>query len=140
MFILDTDILSELLKDKPRIRERLAAVPRDTPVVTTLITWIEILQGRFASIAKAANRVELLNAAARLANDEGHFESIDVLRLGESVADEFERIRANKKLKKIGRKDLLIACFALAHNATVVTRNTKDFAAIPNRKVVNWMD
>ncbi len=126
MFILDTDTLSELFKGRPNVRERLASVPGNTPVVTTLISRIEILEGRFAAIAKAANRVELLNAAARLANDEVHFESTEVLPLSEIVADEFERVRGNKKLKKIGRKDLLIACFALAHKATLVTRNTKD--------------
>jgi tRNA(fMet)-specific endonuclease VapC len=109
-------------------------------VVTTLISRIEILEGRCAEIAKAANRVELLNAAARLANDEGHFESTEVLPLSETVADEFERVWGNKKVKRIGRKDLLIACLALAHKATLVTKNTKDFAGIPNLKVVNWMD
>jgi predicted nucleic acid-binding protein len=140
MFMLDTDTLSELFKDNPKIQKRLAEVPSDTPVVTSLISRIEILEGRFASIAKAATRVEMLNAAARLATDEGHFETIDVLPLSERVADEFERIRGSKKLKKIGRKDMLIACFALAHGATLVTRNTKDFVGIPHLKIANWLD
>ncbi len=34
--------------------------------------------------------------------------------------------------------DLLIACIVLAHNATLVTRNTKDFANIPGLKQGNW--
>lgn len=36
--------------------------------------------------------------------------------------------------------DLRIACIALAHDATLVTRNTKDFAHVPNLKVENWAD
>ncbi len=52
----------------------------------------------------------------------------------------FDRLRVNKRLKKMGRPDLLIACFALAHKATLVTRNTKDFANVPGLKLENWAD
>ena len=138
MFILDTNAISDLLKDHPKILTRLRAVPRERRVATSIITRIEILEGRFASITKAANRTELLNAAVRLFNDEQHLSTIDILPVTEAVADEFERLRINKKLKQIGQKDRLIACFALAHDATLVTRNTKDFANIPGLKVENW--
>lgn len=140
MFVLDTDALSDLFKGKEKVIARFRAVPNDRPVATSLLSRIEILEGRFAAIKKAANRVELLNAAARLAHDELNFATIDVLPLSEPVADEFERRRADKKLKKIGRGDLLIACFALAHGATLVTRNTKDFAHITGLKLENWTD
>jgi tRNA(fMet)-specific endonuclease VapC len=140
VFVLDTNTLSDLFKGKERVVARLQAVPDDEPVTTSLVSWIEILEGRFAAVKKAANRVELINAAARLANDERHFETIEVLPLSEAVADEFERRRTDKKLKKIGRADLLIACFALAHGATLVTRNTKDFALSTGLKVENWTD
>lgn len=43
-------------------------------------------------------------------------------------------------MKKSGRKDLLQACIALAHAATLVTRNTKDFQPIPGLKLENWAD
>ena len=52
----------------------------------------------------------------------------------------FGRFHAEKKYRKIGRADLLIACIALAHNATLVTRNTKDFAVVPGLKLENWAD
>lgn len=52
----------------------------------------------------------------------------------------FDQLRTNKKLKKPNLKDLLIACIALAHDATLVTRNTKDFQPIPNLKLINWAD
>jgi tRNA(fMet)-specific endonuclease VapC len=45
-----------------------------------------------------------------------------------------------KKLKKTGRGDLLIACITLAHGATLVTRNTKDFAHVPGLRLENWAD
>lgn len=57
-----------------------------------------------------------------------------------AVADEFERLRHNKKLQKIGRADLLIAAIALAHEATVVTRNLRHFRQVPGLQVDNWFE
>lgn len=140
MFLLDTNALSDLLKDHPKILGRLRAVPEERPVVTSVISRFEILEGRFASITKAANRDELLLAMERLTRDEKRLATLDILPVTEAVADQFELLRANKKLKKIGRPDLLIACVALANSATLVTRNTKDFANVPGLKVENWAD
>ena len=140
MYLLDTNTLSDLLKDHPQISVRLRAVPGDRPVVTAILVRIEILQGRFAAVVKAANRTELLTAADRLVHDEARLAGLTVLPVTPAVADEFDRLRALKRLKKIGRKDLLIACFALAHDATLVTRNVKDFAHVPGLTVENWAD
>jgi tRNA(fMet)-specific endonuclease VapC len=51
-----------------------------------------------------------------------------------------DQTRQIKKLKAIGRKDLLIACIALANRATLVTRNLRDFQAVPGLKLENWAD
>ena len=65
---------------------------------------------------------------------------ITIVRINSAAAAEFDRLRQNKKLKKIGRSDLLIACIALAQRATVVTRNVKHFRLIPDLHVENWLD
>jgi tRNA(fMet)-specific endonuclease VapC len=49
-------------------------------------------------------------------------------------------LRQNKKLKKIGRPDLLIAAITLAARGTLVTRNLKDFRLVPGLRVENWAD
>lgn len=36
--------------------------------------------------------------------------------------------------------DLLIAATALAHDLTLVTHNTHDFAHVPGLRVVDWLD
>jgi tRNA(fMet)-specific endonuclease VapC len=46
----------------------------------------------------------------------------------------------NKKVKKIGRADLLIAAFAMANRAVLVTRNLKDFRQVPGLRIENWAD
>ena len=55
-------------------------------------------------------------------------------------AAEFDRLRSHKKLVKIGRSDLLIASIALAHQATLVTRNVRHFRQVPGLNVENWAD
>ena len=52
----------------------------------------------------------------------------------------FDRLRGHKKLKKIGRADLLIASIALARRATLVTRNLRHFQQVPGLLVENWAD
>lgn len=56
------------------------------------------------------------------------------------AADEFERLKVDKKLRKFGRSDLLIACIALANRATLVTRNVKHFKSITGLTIENWAD
>jgi hypothetical protein len=51
MFVLDTDTLTLLLRGHKRVMERRARVTDE--VTLTLITRIEVLQGRFASVLTA---------------------------------------------------------------------------------------
>jgi tRNA(fMet)-specific endonuclease VapC len=60
--------------------------------------------------------------------------------LDEAAAAEFERLRRAKGLKQFGHADLLIACIALAHDATLVTRNLRHFRHVPKLRVTNWVD
>ncbi len=36
--------------------------------------------------------------------------------------------------------DLKIACIAITHDATLLTRNTVDFARVPGLHFENWLD
>jgi tRNA(fMet)-specific endonuclease VapC len=136
MDLLDTDMLTLLYATHPRVQERFDPAR----VATTAISRIEILQGRFASIMKAADGQQLLRAFAWLQRSEELLRQITILPIGEAAAARFEQLRQNKKLKKIGRADLLIASIALAHGATVVTRNLRHFRQVPGLRVENWVD
>ena len=57
-----------------------------------------------------------------------------------AAAAQFDALRKNSKLKKLGRRDLLIAVIALAERATLVTRNLKDFRKVPGLQAENWAD
>jgi tRNA(fMet)-specific endonuclease VapC len=140
MILLDTDIFTLYFIGNAKVRskfaERLAVEKIALPVVVT----IEALQGRFDGILKAANAGDLLRAMARLEELEQALKDFRIVPLNDSAAREFERLLANKKLKKIGRADLLIASIALASKAILVTRNTRHFEQIPSLRLENWAD
>jgi len=53
-----------------------------------------------------------------------------------AAADEFERLQ--KLRLRIGTMDLKIGAIALAHNATLLSRNLKDFGKVPGLQVEDW--
>jgi tRNA(fMet)-specific endonuclease VapC len=63
-----------------------------------------------------------------------------IVSLNEAALQQFDRLRADRSLRKIGRADLLIACIALAHRATLASRNIRDFSFVPGLMVENWVD
>lgn len=139
MHLLDTDTLTYLHAGHPQVIARLRELP-DPNVATTVITRIEILRGRFDFVLKAADGVQLLKAQRLLSRSEELLAQIVTLPLDEYSVAEFDRLRSQKGMSKIGRADLLIASIAMAHRATLVTRNVRHFAQIPGLVVVNWID
>lgn len=139
MHLLDTDTLTYLHAGHPRVEKRLRALA-DPNVATSVITRIEILRGRFDFVLKAATGTELVRAQRLLTRSEELLAQIVTLPLDQRAANEFDRLRTMKNLGKIGRADLLIASIALSHRATLVTRNVRHFAQIPDLIVVNWID
>ena len=62
--------------------------------------------------------------------------TIQVLPYDAAAVAEFERLRRNKI--RVGTQDLRIASIALSKNATVVTRNIRDFGRVPGLKIMDW--
>ena len=139
MKILDTDILSLLFHDHPRVVERHRQ--ESDEVALTIVSRIQVLQGRFAMLLKAPDGAALLRAQQWLDLTVNNLAAIpNVLTIDDRVASEFDRLLHNTKLKKIGRADLLIAAFTLASRAVLVTRNLKDFRQVPGLRIENWAD
>ena len=138
MIVLDTDILTHYLRNHAGVWQR----HRDAEgeVVITIIRRIETLQGRFATILKAADGMQLQRGQQRLDLAERDLSPFRVLPIDAATAAEFDALRQLKGLKKIGRGDLLIASIVLANKATLVSRNLKDFQKVPGLKVENWAD
>jgi tRNA(fMet)-specific endonuclease VapC len=138
MIVLDTNTLTHLIAGHSRVVERYRREVDE--VVITIMNRIEVLEGRFATLRKAADGMELQWGQQRLDQAERDLLAFRVLPITGHVAAEFDRLRENKKLKKIGRGDLLIAAIILAHQATLVTRNLKVFRQVPGLRIENWVD
>jgi tRNA(fMet)-specific endonuclease VapC len=139
MHLLDTDMLSHLQDRHPRVVERVRELG-DPEVGITVVTRMEILNARFASLLKASDGQQLLRAQQWLERSEKLIFGLLVVPFDEAAADHFDRLRANKRLKRIGRADLLIASIALSHRAILATRNVRDFQQVANLRIVNWVD
>jgi len=138
MIILDTDILTLYLLDHPGVLQRHREAQDE--VVITIISRIETLQGRFATLLKAADGAELQRGQERLDRAERDLAPFRILPINAAVVVEFDRLRQSKGLKKIGRGDLLIASIALANQALLATRNVKDFRKVSGLQIENWAD
>jgi tRNA(fMet)-specific endonuclease VapC len=138
MNLLDSDTLTWFTAGHPRLVKRVLAA---TDIVgTTIISRIEILRGRFDFLMKAADGQQLQRAQGWLEQSERDLNKFAVVPIDEAAAARFDQLRVQRNLRKIGRADLLIACIALANDATLVTRNLKHFRQVPNLKVENWVD
>jgi tRNA(fMet)-specific endonuclease VapC len=139
MYLLDTDIVSHLHAGHPQVVANFRAAG-DPEIGTTVVTKIEILRARFDFILKATTGEQLLRAHQWLNISEEQLSNILIAPFDQAAANQFERLRGIRKLRKIGRADLLIASITLANNATLVSRNVRHFRQVPNLRVVNWVD
>ena len=139
MYLLDTDTLLHVHAGHPTVAKRLQAA-EDGDIGTTIVSAIELLKPRFDFVLKAKDGAELLRAQKWLHTMEQLLSELDVIGIDSAVATGFDKLRAHRNLRKIGRADLLIASIALAHEATLVTRNLRDFRQVPGLNLVNWVD
>ncbi|NUQ61351.1 MAG: type II toxin-antitoxin system VapC family toxin [Pirellulales bacterium] len=60
-----------------------------------------------------------------------------MLPWNDAAVSQFENLRQAKT--RVGTMDLKIACITLAHGATLLSRNRKDFDKIPGLRVEDWL-
>lgn len=137
MVILDTDHLTLLERDSTEafIIEK-NILQNNAIVCTTIITFEEQMRGWLAFVAKANNPEREINAYQKLNRFLDVFCKLKVIDFDEKSSQIFQNLKSLKL--KIGTMDLRIASIALASNATLLTRNAKDFEQIPNLKFEDW--
>jgi tRNA(fMet)-specific endonuclease VapC len=102
-----------------------------------------LLRNSFAVWAAQIHRLHAdphaqIHAYARLKRRLEFYAGWNVLPWDEGSARRFVSFRQHRL--RIGSMDLKIACIALAHEATLLTRNTADFAQVPGLRIENWLD
>jgi tRNA(fMet)-specific endonuclease VapC len=140
MFVLDTDHLGEYQKgtspQSRRFRQRIDSV--DEPVATTIITVEEIMRGWMAAIRRETDFHRQIVGYTRLQRLFGFIAEWDVLPWDEPAVRVMLELRQSKV--RVGTMDLKIASIALARDATLLTRNTRDFSQVPNLRIDSWLD
>lgn len=139
MYLLDTDTLTHLHAGNSNVVKQLNTVEDDL-IAITIITKIEVLRGRIDYVLKADTGEKLIKAQELLFRTEELLNQLPIIPINQLAADEFNRLRAISKLRKIGQADLLIATITLVNRAILVTINLRHFQQIPGIKVVNWVD
>jgi len=139
MILLDTNILSEVMRPapEPRVLRWLDAQP-DGDVWISAVTVAEILLG--VELLPDGKRRELLSGLAQRMFEEDFAERclpFDGLAAGEYAAIMAGRTRQGSP---ISVEDAQIAAIARAGRLTLATRNTRDFAGIKGLALVNpWI-
>jgi len=138
MFVLDTDHMSFL--DRPdsseaiRIRQHMEQM-RWQGIVSTVVSYDEQSRGWLAYAAKARSISQVVEAYRRLERHLTVYRSMPILGFDEAAVRFQELKRANIK---IGTMDLRIASIVLAHDATLISRNLRDFGRVRGLKVEDW--
>ncbi len=128
LHIFDTDHICLLQRRDANVIARLERISLDERAVT-ILTVIEQIQGRLAVIHHATSEADVARGCERLQETMGFYASIYVLPYDVEAQLQFAHLR--RQQGRIGTQDLRIAAIALSKNATLVTRNTRDFAKVP---------
>jgi len=129
-YLLDTDILSHLVRQpQGPVAARIAAVGDDN-VLTSIIVACELRYGA----AKRGSRRLTRQIEAILG-------AITILPLDAGADRHYAAIRTalERKGTPIGANDMLIAAQARAIEAICVTDNVAEFKRVPALKVENWL-
>jgi tRNA(fMet)-specific endonuclease VapC len=129
-YLLDTNIVSDLVRHPGGIVAQRIAEIGETRVCTSIIVVCEL---RYGAAKKGSSRLsqQLEQVLAPLK-----------IVPFESGADRYYadiRAMLERNGQPIGPHDLLIAAHALALDLTLVTANVSEFSRVPGLQVENWL-
>ena len=133
MYLLDTNILSELIKKRPN--PNLLSQLSSRPVHALYTSMICLMELRYGS----ALRDDFDRFWAKIV--ENVVSQIQVIPLGPKegliAGDLLARLR--KKGQTIGLEDILISATAISHDLVLISGNTRHFSKIEELVMENWL-
>lgn len=129
-YLLDTNILIAMSKERPGLPDRLAHQPASSILLSSVVV-AEIEYG----IAKSARRDHNRRVFDTL------LAGFPVVNFDAEAARLYGPIRAQLETqgKPIGPYDLMIAAHALALKAVLVTDNVGEFSRVSDLSIENWL-
>jgi len=131
MLVLDSNTISYYFRGDPLVVPRMQAL-KPVEVGVPAIVEYELRYGLMRLPPEAA--------APRLAALAQLLQPLQVLAFDSECAAHAARIRAELESMgtPVGPHDTLIAATALRHQATLVTRNVREFSRVPGLQWVDW--
>ena len=139
MLVLDTNHFSEWERSSPagkRLVARLRASGEEMALPIAAVE--EELRGWLAEINRHRDLDRQIVPYTKLQREVECFGEWTILGWDAESAQMFRQFRVQGV--RIGTMDLKIACIALAHEATLLTRNARDFSQVPGLRFENWLD
>ena len=137
MVVLDTNVLSEVMKEKPdpAVVDWLSSVPVET-MLTTAISQAEILYG-VRRLPEGARRTRLITAAHDLFT---RTFAGRILPFDDEAASMLADIRISRESagRPISQEDAMIAAIAMRNGVCVATRDKRGFAGCGITIVDPW--
>ena len=129
-YLLDTNILSDFIRNPKGLVSRRLAVIGEASVCTSIIVACEL---RFGARKKGSSRLE--------ERVDEVLASLEVLPLDKEADRHYAEIRTylSRKGQPIGSNDMLIAAHSLALDLVLVTDNSDEFARVPGLSIENWL-
>lgn len=129
-YLLDTNILIAMSKERAGLTERLSSIPAKAMLLSTVV-MAEIEHGIGKSTRKGHNRLVFDRLLGGLR----------ILPFDDAAARHYGLIRADleRRGELIGPNDLMIAAQARAMSAVLVTDNVREFERVDGVIVENWL-
>ena len=129
-YLLDTNILSDLVRNPQGVVAARIAQIGDDAIRTSIIVAAEL---RFGAAKKGSERLTL--------QLERILSAIDIQPFDAPADAAYARLRVQLEAAgaPIGGNDVLIAAHALATDCTLVTDNVREFTRVGGLRVENWL-
>jgi tRNA(fMet)-specific endonuclease VapC len=129
MYLLDTNTLIYYFKDQGKVAQNLAQVPAREIFISTIVLF-ELRVGIAKSDAPAKRSQQLQQLLDR----------VNLVSFDQAAALAAATIRAQLEQQgtPIGSMDNLIAGATVALQATLITRNVREFSRVPGLLIANW--
>ncbi len=132
IYMLDTNILIYLLKNKPpAVAERINSLDKAAVLCMSFFTYAELLKGA----ERSTRKIQVLNQLYQLTQIVSvQYDASP--SLCQHYATQFTLLKLAGT--PIGANDLWIACHALAQNAILVTHNVREFERVVGLRIEDW--
>lgn len=139
MIVLDTNVISEVVRSTPNDRVVAWLMSLTGDVAITAVTFAELLAG-VGRLPDGRRKAELSSRIA--AAIEPFRGSGSILLFDETAAAHYADILVSREAvgRPISTADAQIAAICLAHSATCATRNLRDFADTGIDLIDPWRD